>query len=116
MLFEHKSEPGYCFRREQCALGYMMRHSLNLSPGKISVMIRCNLLYSQQIPSPSKLGHSLLTLYSLERNRLITGTSNERKRVCKPTEKGIKTIETILNANDKIKSFITNILKVQGTS
>lgn len=27
MLFEHKSEPGYCFRREQCALGYMTRHS-----------------------------------------------------------------------------------------
>jgi DNA-binding PadR family transcriptional regulator len=54
-------------------------------------------------------------LYSLERNGLITGTWNERKRVYKPTEKGIKTIETILTANDKIKSFITNILKVQGT-
>jgi len=54
-------------------------------------------------------------LYSLERNELIQGTWNERKRVYKPTEKGVKTIETILNANDKIKSFITNILKVQST-
>jgi len=54
-------------------------------------------------------------LYSLERNGLVEGTWNERKRVYKPTEKGIKTIETILNANDRIKSFITNILKVQGS-
>jgi DNA-binding PadR family transcriptional regulator len=54
-------------------------------------------------------------LYSLERNGLVKGTWNERKRVYKPTEKGVKTIETILTANDKIKSFITNILKVQGT-
>jgi len=55
-------------------------------------------------------------LYSLERNGLVEGTWNERKRVYKPTEKGIKTIETILNANDRIKSFITNILKVQGAA
>ena len=55
-------------------------------------------------------------LYSLERNGLITGTWNERKRVYKHTEKGMKTIETILTANDQIKSFITNILKVQATS
>lgn len=54
-------------------------------------------------------------LYSFERNGIITGTWNERKRVYKPTEKGMKTIEIVLTANDKIKSFITNILKVQGT-
>jgi len=53
-------------------------------------------------------------LYSLERNGLIEGTWNERKRVYKLTEKGKKTIETILSANDKIKNFITNILKVQS--
>ena len=52
-------------------------------------------------------------LYSLERNGLIEGTWNERKRVYKLTEKGKKTIETILSANDKIKNFITNLLKVQ---
>ncbi|MEM2971389.1 MAG: PadR family transcriptional regulator [Candidatus Bathyarchaeia archaeon] len=53
-------------------------------------------------------------LYSLERNGLIEGTWNERKRVYRLTEKGRKTIETILNANDKIKNFITNLLKVQS--
>ncbi|MEM3566149.1 MAG: PadR family transcriptional regulator [Candidatus Bathyarchaeia archaeon] len=53
-------------------------------------------------------------LYSLERNGLIEGTWNERKRVYKLTEKGAKTIETILSANDKIKNFITSLLKVQS--
>lgn len=55
-------------------------------------------------------------LYSLERNGLIEGTWNERKRVYKLTEKGKKTIETILNANDKIQNFITALLKVQSTA
>jgi DNA-binding PadR family transcriptional regulator len=41
-------------------------------------------------------------LYSLERNGLVEGTWNERKRTHKLTEKSEKTIETILNANDKI--------------
>lgn len=54
-------------------------------------------------------------LYSLERNELIEGNWNERKRVYRLTEKGTKTIETILNANDKIKNFITSLLKVQST-
>jgi DNA-binding PadR family transcriptional regulator len=53
-------------------------------------------------------------LYSLERNSLIEGTWNERKRVYQLTEKGRKTIETILSANDKIKNFITGLLKVQS--
>jgi DNA-binding PadR family transcriptional regulator len=53
-------------------------------------------------------------LYSLERSALIEGTWNERKRVYKLTEKGQRTIETILNANDKIKNFITGLLKVQS--
>jgi DNA-binding PadR family transcriptional regulator len=54
-------------------------------------------------------------LYSLERNGLIEGTWNERKRVYNLTEKGEKTIETILGANDKINHFITSLLKVQYT-
>jgi len=53
-------------------------------------------------------------LYSLERNGLIEGTWNERKRVYKLTEKGKKTIETVLSANDKIKNFVTALLKVQS--
>jgi DNA-binding PadR family transcriptional regulator len=55
-------------------------------------------------------------LYSLERNGVIEGTWNERKRVYKLTDKGEKTIETILSANDKIKNFITGLLKVQYSS
>jgi DNA-binding PadR family transcriptional regulator len=50
-------------------------------------------------------------LYSLERNGLVEGTWFERKRVYKLTEKGAKTIETILNSQDKIKGFMTMILK-----
>ncbi|MEM3731122.1 MAG: PadR family transcriptional regulator [Candidatus Bathyarchaeia archaeon] len=52
-------------------------------------------------------------LYSLERNGLIEGIWNERKRVYRLTEKGKKTIETILNADDKIKNFITGFLRVR---
>jgi DNA-binding PadR family transcriptional regulator len=51
-------------------------------------------------------------LYSLERNGLVEGVWDERKRTYKLTEKGEKTIETILNANDKIKGLLTNILKI----
>jgi len=50
-------------------------------------------------------------LYSLERNDLVEGTWFERKRVYKRTEKGAKTIETILNSQDKIKGFMTMILR-----
>lgn len=53
-------------------------------------------------------------LYSLERNGLIEGTWNERRRVYELTEKGEKTIDTVLCANDKIKNFITGLLKVQS--
>jgi len=54
-------------------------------------------------------------LYSLERNGLVEGAWEERKRVCKLTEKGNKTIITLLTASDKIKGFMTNILKAQNT-
>jgi len=50
-------------------------------------------------------------LYSLERNNLVQGAWIERKRVYKLTEKGAKTIETILNSQDKIRSFMTTMLK-----
>lgn len=51
-------------------------------------------------------------LYSLERNGLIEGAWNERRRVYKLTDKGKNAIETILSANGKIKNFVTNLLKV----
>mgnify|MGYP001767828780 CR=1 FL=1 len=52
-------------------------------------------------------------LYSLERNGLVEGAWIERKRVYKLTEKGVKTIEAILNSQDKIKSLMTTILPPQ---
>jgi DNA-binding PadR family transcriptional regulator len=54
-------------------------------------------------------------LYSLERNGLVEGVWEERKRVYKLTQKGEKTINTLLSASDKIKGFMTNILKAQNT-
>jgi len=52
-------------------------------------------------------------LYSLERNGLVEGVWIERKRVYKLTEKGSRTIRTILNSQDKIKGFMSTILKTQ---
>jgi DNA-binding PadR family transcriptional regulator len=54
-------------------------------------------------------------LYSLERSGLVEGIWDERKRVYKLTEKGEKTIDTLLRASDKIKGFMANILKPQNT-
>ena len=50
-------------------------------------------------------------MYSLERNGLIQGVNQERKRVYELTEKGKKTLEIILHSQDKIKYLINNILK-----
>lgn len=50
-------------------------------------------------------------LYSLERNGLVQGVWIERKRVYKLTDRGTQTIETIINSHDKIKSFLSTILK-----
>ena len=50
-------------------------------------------------------------LYSLERNGLVEGIWIERKRIYKLTEKGEQTTQTILNSQDKIKGFMTTVLK-----
>ena len=52
-------------------------------------------------------------LYSLERNGLIEGAWIERKRIYRLTPKGESTIEVILNSNDKIKGFMSTILRAQ---
>lgn len=52
-------------------------------------------------------------LYSLERNNLVEGVWDERKRTYKLTAKGKHTIETLLNVNPDIRNFLTNFLKVQ---
>jgi len=49
-------------------------------------------------------------LYSMERDGLIRGVWAKRKRVYELTEKGERNIEVILNANDKIKGLMTNLL------
>src|SRR3972149_5587853 len=50
-------------------------------------------------------------LYSLERNGLVEGVWVEKKRTYKLTEKGEKTIATILNAHEKIEGFLSILLK-----
>jgi len=49
-------------------------------------------------------------LYSLEREDLIKGIWAKRKRVYELTDTGERTIEAILNANDKIKGLMTNLI------
>ena len=49
-------------------------------------------------------------LYSMERDDLIRGVWAKRKRVYELTDKGERSIEAILNANDKIKGLMTNLL------
>jgi DNA-binding PadR family transcriptional regulator len=52
-------------------------------------------------------------LYSLERDGLIAGAWNQRKRVYKLTDKGEETIKAIMSANDKIQLLMSSLLKVQ---
>ena len=49
-------------------------------------------------------------LYSMEREGLIKGSWNQRKRVYILTEKGEETIEAILNANNEIQSLVKSLL------
>jgi DNA-binding PadR family transcriptional regulator len=54
-------------------------------------------------------------LYSLERNGQVEGVWKERKRTYKLTDKGEETISRILNAQEKIKAFLSDIFKPQPT-
>lgn len=49
-------------------------------------------------------------LYSLERDGLIKGMQASRKRAYKLTDKGEETIRVLLEAREKIKSFVTTLL------
>jgi len=55
-------------------------------------------------------------LYSLEREGLIKGVWNRRKRVYKLTEKGERNIEVIAKANKEIQNFLRNISLIKATS
>jgi hypothetical protein len=46
-------------------------------------------------------------------NSTVEGIWEERKRVNKLTQKGERTIITLLGASDKIKGFMANILKAK---
>jgi DNA-binding PadR family transcriptional regulator len=52
-------------------------------------------------------------LYSLERNGLIEGVWDERKRTYRLTEKGVHMVDALLKSNQEIKAFLTTFLKVQ---
>jgi len=49
-------------------------------------------------------------LYSMEREGLIKGVSNQRKRVYILTEKGERNIQVVTKANEEIQSFLRNML------
>jgi len=49
-------------------------------------------------------------LYSMERDGLIKGIWNQRKRVYTLTEKGERNTEVITKANEEIQSFLRNML------
>jgi len=55
-------------------------------------------------------------LYSPERNGLIKGHSTRRKEVYKLTVRGEETVKTILNAQEEIQRFVTNMLAPQQHS
>jgi DNA-binding PadR family transcriptional regulator len=49
-------------------------------------------------------------LYSMERDGLVEGVWNQRKRVYRLTEKGEKTIKNVLGSVGEIQSFIKILL------
>ena len=49
-------------------------------------------------------------LFSLERNGLVTGNMNSRKRVYALTEKGEQTLKTVAKANGKILNLLSDML------
>ena len=48
-------------------------------------------------------------LYSLERDGLIRGTWNDRKRVYELTEKGERNMEAIAKVNEEVQNFLRRI-------
>lgn len=53
-------------------------------------------------------------LYSLEREGVIKGVQNQRKRVYELTEKGERDIEVITKANGQIQSFLRTMSSLKG--
>ena len=55
-------------------------------------------------------------LYSLERNDLIKGVWNQRKRVYQLTENGEQNMQAITKANQEIQNFLRNISLLNANS
>jgi len=55
-------------------------------------------------------------LYSLERDGLIKGVWNQRKRVYEPSEKGEQSIKVITKANEELQSFLRNLSLLHANS
>ena len=55
-------------------------------------------------------------LYSLEREGLIKGVWNHRKRVYELSEKGEQSIEVIVKANGEVQNFLRNLLLLNANS
>jgi len=53
-------------------------------------------------------------LYSMERDGLIKGIWNQRKRVYTLTEKGERNTEVLMKANGEIQSFLRNMLLLKN--
>jgi len=55
-------------------------------------------------------------LYSLERDGLVEGTWNQRKRIYRLTDKGKLNIKLITKANVEIQNFLKNITLLNATN
>jgi DNA-binding PadR family transcriptional regulator len=53
------------------------------------------------------------TLYSLERNELISGALVQRKRVYRLTDKGKAAIRELMNASDETRYLVSGLLKLK---
>jgi DNA-binding PadR family transcriptional regulator len=71
--------------------------AINLIHAKYGLLVSSGTVYSM--------------FYSLERNGLIKGAYNDKKRVYKLTEKGEKALKVVLGAHEQIKLLIDSILK-----
>ena len=54
------------------------------------------------------------TLYSLERDGLINGEFDKRKRVYKLTGKGRETLDSVKKANGEIQNLLKNVLQLNA--
>jgi len=79
--------------RENAVSGYDIIASIH---EKFGVMVSSGTVYTR--------------IYRMERDGLIEGNSDEKKRIYMLTEKGKKTIEAVLNAKKQILGLVDELL------